>query len=59
LNRPAAAGAGELVELAAQLDGLASQVARNSDGVRSLTSATYRRVDEHAAAIERLSCVSA
>jgi hypothetical protein len=33
------------------------QVAANSDGVASLTSATFKRVDEHASAIQRLATV--
>lgn len=35
------------------------QVAANTEGVQSLTRATYKRVDEHASAIQRLAEVRA
>jgi hypothetical protein len=49
---------GDLHDMAQQLDVLQGQVAANTEGVRTLTSTTYKRVDEHASAIQRLTAVS-
>jgi hypothetical protein len=45
---------GAVRELAGRMEELQEQVAANSEGVAALTGATYKRVDEHAAAIQRL-----
>jgi uncharacterized protein Yka (UPF0111/DUF47 family) len=47
-----------MADLAQQLDATQSQVASCCDAVRALTQTTYRRVDEHASAIQRLTAVS-
>ena len=57
------AAAGKLDLAAAQsielrLEAVERAAERSSEGVRQLTSSTYKRVDEHASAIQRLSLVS-
>lgn len=47
----------DVADLAQQLDATQSQVASCCDAVRALTQTTYRRVDEHASAIQRLTAV--
>lgn len=48
---------GGLRDAERRLAGLTRQVEGNSEGVRCLSSSTYKRVDEHASAIQRLTLV--
>ena len=51
------ASGGDLMELERRLAGLQRQTDAASEGIKGLTSSTYKRVDEHASAIQRLTLV--
>lgn len=44
--------------LGAQLAEIEEQVGRHTEGLRTITNSTYKQVEEHAAAIQRLTLVS-
>ena len=64
LQEVASAASGKLDLAAAKglelrLEAVERSAERSSEGVRQLTSSTYKRVDEHASAIQRLTLVRA